>query len=201
MIALARLLCVGFLIAILAAACASSGEPTDPVVSGGDPTTAAGEAALSSEPLDPLTCQGALATPSGALSLELQSLTETASTGDVALDSMCAAVYQTSTPGDPFLTVALINFDGDQAAVAHYNLLKTAFVAEGGALSEVDGADEASLDRFSMLIDRDGIGRTTVLRKTTWVATVSVGPTTSDSPWTARDIEVIGQSILNRASA
>jgi hypothetical protein len=131
----------------------------------------------------------------------LQSLTETASTGDVAVDSMCAAVYQTSTPGDPFLTVALINFDGDRSAVARYDLLKTAFVAEGGSLSEVESADEASLDRFSMLIDRDGIGRTTVFRKTTWVATVSAGPTTSDSPWSARDIEVIGQSILNRASA
>ena len=191
-----------FLVVMVAAACvSSSGDAPDPVVSGGGSTTAAGEAALSSEPLDPLTCQGVLASPSGTLSLELQSLTETAQAGDQLIDTMCAAVYETSTPGDPFLAVALINFDGDRSAVAHYDLLKAAFVSEGSVLSEVDSADEASLDRFSTLIDRDGIGRTTVLRKTTWVVTISVGPTTTDSPWTATDIEVIGQSILNRARA
>jgi len=95
--------------------------------------------------------------------------------------------------------MALINFDDDRAAAARYDLLKAAFVAEGGLLSEVDSAEGASVDRFSMLIDRDGIGRTTVLRETTWVMTISVGPTTTDSPWTATDLEVIGQSILNRA--
>jgi len=178
--------------ALLLGACGSS-------TSGGGSATAAGEAALSTEPLDPLTCQGALASPSGTLSLELQSLTEATQAGDQLVDTMCAAVYQTSTPGDPFLAVALINFDEDPAAAARYDLLKAAFVAEGGVLSEVDSAGDTSVDRFSMLIDRDGIGRTTVLRTTTWVLTISVGPTTTDSPWTATDLEVIGQSILNRA--
>jgi hypothetical protein len=202
MIMLSRLLCVVFLVVMVAAACgSSSGSAPDPVVSGGGSTSAAGEAALSTELLDPLTCQGALADPSGTLSLDLQSLTETTQAGDQLVDTMCAAVYETSTPGDPFLAVALINFDGDRSALAHYDLLKAAFVADDGVLSEVNSADEASLDRFSTLIDRDGIGRTTVLRKTTWVVTISVGPTTSDSPWTATDIEVIGQSILNRAGA
>jgi hypothetical protein len=202
MIVLSRLLYVGFLVTIVATACvSSSGDAPDPVVSGGGSTSAAGEAALSSEPLDSLTCQGALANPSGNLSLQLQSLTETAHAGDEKVNTMCAAVYDTSTPGDPFLAVALINFDEDLSAVAHYDLLKAAFVAEGSGLSEVDSADDASLDRFSALIDSDGIGRTTVLRKTTWVVTISSGPTISDSPWTATDLEVIGQSILNRASA
>ncbi len=202
MILPSRLLCVGFLVAMLGTACASgSGAAPDPVVSGAGSTTAAGDAALSTGPLDPLTCQGVLAIPSGTLSLDLQSLTETAQAGGQPIDTMCAAVYETSTPGDPFLTVALINFDGDLSATAHYDLLKAAFVAQGGALSEVDSEDDASMDRISALIDSDGIGRTTVLRKATWVMTISVGPTTSDSPWTATDLEVIGQSILNRARA
>jgi hypothetical protein len=179
----------------------TSGEAPDPTQSGGGFTTAAGDAALSSEPIDPLTCQGVLASPTGTHSLKLQSLTESVQADSQGVDTMCAAMYQTSTPGGPFLTVALINFDADRSAAAHYDLLKGAFAAQGIAISEVNSASEGSLDRFSALIDKQGIGRTTGFRKTTWVATVSVGPTTDASPWTARDIEVIGQSILTRAGS
>ena len=73
------------------------------------------------------------------------------------------------------------------------------FVAEGVPLSEVNSADDNALDWVSALIDRDGIGRTTVLRQENWVMTVSVGPTTTDSPWTTTDIQAIGESIIDRA--
>lgn len=199
---LSQLVGVGFLVVIAATACGStSGDTSDPVVASGGSPTVAGEAALSDEPLDPLTCQGALANNSDAYFSELQSLTEMAQASDEAVNTMCAAVYQTSTPGDPFLTVALINFDEGQFAVARYDLLKAAFVAAGGDISEADGADDVSIGRFSVLVDADGIGRTTVLRKTTWILTISAGPTTGEAPWTATDLEVIGQSILNRADA
>jgi hypothetical protein len=187
------------LLLIGASGCVStSGDAPDPIRSGGGFTTAAGGAAVSNEPIDSSTCEGVLAGPPDTHSLKLQSLTDSGQANSPGIDTMCAALYQTSAPGDPFLTVALINFEADRFAAAHYDLLKGAFVAQGITLSEVDSLDESSLDQFSALIDREGIGRTTVFRKTTWVVTLSIGPTTSASPWTARDIEAIGQSILTR---
>jgi hypothetical protein len=131
--------------------------------------------------------------------LELQSLTDSGQGGSENIDSMCAAVYETANPGDPFLTVALIGFSADDAAAAHYDLLKGVFVTQGVAISEVDSAEEDLLDRVSALIDSDGIGRTTVLRQKNWLLTASVGPTTDDSLWTAADIQLIGESIIARA--
>ena len=177
----------------------SSSEPSDPVPSGPASTSAAGAAALSSEPIDPLTCEGVLGRPPDSHTLGLQSLTESGQAGSEGVDAMCSAVYETSTPGDPFLAIALIKFDADGQAAAHCGLLKGVFVAQGIPLSEVNSADEGPLDWVSGLIDREGIGRTTVLRQRNWVATVSVGPTIAASLWTATDILAIGESIIDRA--
>ena len=198
---LARRLYLLLLLALVVSACGTSesGEAPDPVSSGPDPTSAAGAAALSSDPIDPLTCQGVLGRPPDTHTLELQSLTDSGQAGSEQIESMCAAVYETSVPGDPFLTVALIEFDSDGPAADHYDLLKNVFVAEGIPLSEDDSADTGPLDWVSALIDRDGIGRTTVMRQRSWVMTVSVGPTTADSPWTSTDMRTIGESIINRA--
>ena len=73
---------------------------------------------------------------------------------------MCSAVFQTSNPGEPFLAVALLKFDSDTPAIAHYELLKDAFVALNHPISEVNSADDGLLDRFSALIDK---GRTRML--------------------------------------
>jgi len=196
-----RLVLVPLLVLVISS-CAitgTSGEAPDPVSSGLGPTSAAGAAALSTGSIDPATCEGVLGPPPQTHTLELQSLTDSGQGGSPRIDSMCAAVYQTSNPGDPFLTVALMRFDGDGPAVAHYDLLKAVFAAEGIALSEVDSTDEGVLDWVSALIDSDGIGRTTVMRQTRWVMTISVGPTTDDSLWTATDVQVIGESIIARA--
>ena len=188
------------IVALVMSACVtSSGQAPGPVVSGPGSVSAAGAAALSTDLIDPATCEGALGLPPETHTLELQSLTDSGQAGSQRIDSMCAAVYDTSTPGDPFLTVALINFDSDEPATAHYDLLKEFFVAEGIPLSEVDSTDEGVLDWVSGLIDRDGIGRTTVMRQKNWVLTISVGPTIEASLWTSTDIQAIGESIINRA--
>ena len=196
-----RLLFLMLQTAVVVSACATSesGEAPGPVLSGPGSTSAAGLAALSVEPLDSATCQGVLASPPSSHTLELQSLTDSGQAGNQEIDAMCAAVYETATPGDPFLTVALIQFDSDGPAITHYDLLRGAFVAQGIAISELNSADENLLDSVSGLIDRDGIGRTTVMRQNDWLLTVSVGPTTNDSLWTAGDIQMIGESILSRA--
>jgi hypothetical protein len=189
------------LLTIVVSACGTSesGEAPDPVSSGPDPTSAAGAAALSSDPIDPLTCHGVLGRPPETHTLALQSLTDSGKAGNEQIDSMCAAGYETSVPGDPFLTVALIEFDSDGPAADHYELLKSSFVAEGITVSEVDSADDGPLDWVSALIERDGIGRITVMRQMNWVMSVSVGPTATDSPWTSTDMRTIGESIINRA--
>ena len=198
-----RLLNLMLVGAFVFSACATSdsGEAPEPVVSGQGSASAAGLAALSTGSIDPVTCAGVLGSPPVTHTLELQSLTDTGQAGSPQVDSMCAAVYETSSPGDPFLTVALINFDSGGAAAAHYDLLKGAFVAQGIAISEVNSADEGLMDSVSALIDTDGIGRTTVFRGESWVLTVSVGPTTEDSLWTTADLQVIGESILGRAQS
>ena len=189
------------LLALVASACGTSesGEALNPVSPSPDPTSAAGAAALSSDSIDPSTCRGVLGRPPETHTLELQSLTDSGQAGSERIDAMCAAVYETSNPGDPFLAVALIEFDAAGPATIHYDLLKGVFVAQAIPLSEVDSADEGVLDWVSALIDRDGIGRTTVMRHRNWVLTVSVGPTTADSLWTTTDIQAIGESIIDRA--
>ncbi len=188
------------LLAIAVSACitSESGEPSEPDVSVPLSASEAGLAALSNEDLDPETCEGVLGSPPSTHRLELQALTETAQ-GGPGIDSMCAAVYETSNPGEPFLTVALMKFNSDGAAIARYELLREVFVTQGQPISEVNSADGGLLDRFSALIDSEGIGRMTVLRQSTWVLTVSIGPTTATSLWTTDDVQLIGESIIGRA--
>ena len=196
-----RSLFLMLLLALVISACATSesGEAPEPDVSGQGSASAAGLSALSTESINPATCEGVLGSPPGTHTLELQSLTDSGQAGSEDIDSMCAAVYETSNPGDAFLTIALIRFNADDAAEAHYDLLKGVFVTQGVAVSEVDSADEGLVVGVSALIDGDGIGRITVLRQRNWVLTVSVGPTTDDSLWTTTDIQLIGESIIGRA--
>ena len=198
-----RSLSLMLLLAFVISACATSasGDPPEPVLSGRDSASAAGLAALSTETIDPATCEGVLGSPPSTHTLELQSLTGSGQGGSDRIDAMCAAVYETSNPADPFLTVALIMFDSDGPAVAHYDLLRGAFITQGFAISEVNSAGEGLLDRVSALIDNDGIGRTSVLHQKNWVLTISVGPTMVDSLWTNADIDVIGESIIGRAQS
>lgn len=188
------------LLAIVISACATSESGVAPE---GDPSirpsaSSAGLAALSDGPLDPATCEGVLAGPPGTHTLAVQSLTETVQDGD-QIDTMCAALFDTSIPGDPFLAVALIKFESDEPATARYELLKTAFLTQDYAISEVNVADEGRLDQVSALIDDDGIGRTTVARQNSWLVTVSIGPTVDESLWTTDDVQVIAASIISRA--
>lgn len=190
-------------LAFLFSACATSesGAAPSPIVSIQPSASDAGMAAMSNETINPETCEGVLGAPPSTHTLELQSLTETVQDEVQQISTMCAAVYETSRPGDPFLTVALIKFDSDGPAVARYDLIKDAFVALDHPISEINSSDDGSLDRFSALIDMEGIGRTTVLRQNSWVLTVSIGPTTADSLWTTDDVQLIGESVLARAQA
>ncbi len=187
-------------VALLVTACIDlSGEGSEPNTSGSLDTTEAGRAALLTGPLNPETCEEVLADPPSSYTLQLQALTASAQGGSPRLETMCAAIFQTSAADGSFLTMALIRFDSLDPAIARYNLLKAALIALDHPISEIDNANDDLLDWFAARIDSDGIGQTTVLRLNNWVLSISIGPTIAESTWNTDDLLLIGESIIRRA--
>jgi hypothetical protein len=188
-------------VAISVSACAiasESGGASEPVVSVVNATTEAGSLAISTSAVDPLTCDGVLAPITGDLELSTQAITDSAKSAQPQIVSMCSAMYDSGIAGREFLALALIEFDSADSAVAHYELMKGAFVEAGVPISELNNASDDLIDRVSGLMDSDGVGRTTVMRQKAWVISVSVGPTTAESPWIVGDMEMIGKGVLGR---
>jgi len=130
-----------------------SGGASEPVLDPVAATTEAGSKAVSAMEIDPLTCAGVLELPTGDLLLETQSLTDGVQESQPQVVSMCSAIYETGEVGRDFLAIALMQFDSDDLTVAHYELMKSAFVASGVAISEINSADEGSIDQVSGLMD------------------------------------------------
>ena len=187
--------------ALVGAACtvsSESGGAQEPIMDPVAATTDAGSKAGPAVEIDALTCAGVLEPATGDLSLETQSLTDGVRESQPQVVSMCSASYETGEVGGEFLTVALIQFDSDESSIAHYELIKSAFAASGVALSEINSADEGSIDQVSGLMDRDGVGRTNVLHQHEWLLSISVGPTMAESSWVVGDMEAIGRGVLGR---
>lgn len=188
-------------IAVLAmAACGSinSGEDLEPVLSEVNPTSKAGAAAVSAAEVDADSCIGVLTPIEGDLKLFTDSLTSTVSASEPQIKSMCSAMYDTSLPGSEFLAVVLIHLESDDAAVEHYELMKSAYTETGAEISEIKNSDEDLTEQISALIDSGGVGRTTVMRKRSWLVTVTVGPSMAESLWNAGDMESIARGVLDR---
>ncbi len=188
------------MLAMVIVACGSSGEASEPIQIPANPTSVSGSSAISTEVIDPSSCAGVLTEIEGDLSLFRDSLTDSVRTSQPQIESMCSAMYDTSLPGREFLAVVLIQFDTDDSAVDHYELIKNAYIESEDAISEINNSDERLIDQLSILIDSDGIGRTMVMRQMEWIVTVSVGPTMAESPWNVGDIELIGTSVLERVN-
>ncbi len=188
-------------VAFAVAACtvsSDSGGVSEPISNVVAATTEAGSSTVSAAEIDPNTCAGVLAPATGDLGLDTQSLTEGVKTSQPQIVSMCSAMYYVEQPSGEFLTIALMQFDSDDSAVAHYELMKSEFVESGVPISEINSADEGLIDEVSGLMDRDGIGRTNVFRQREWLVSVSVGPTMVEAPWVVGDIEMIGRGVLGR---
>jgi predicted small secreted protein len=192
------------LTAAVFAACGSSDGAPEPVVSAVNPTSEAGSLAISSVAIEAESCKGVLpdreAENEGDISLFRDSLTDSVTSSQPQIVSMCSAMYDTNLPGREFLAVVLIQFKSDDSAVDHYELMKGAYFGTGDGISEINNADESLTDVLSVLIDEDGIGRTMVMRQREWLVTVTAGPTMADSPWNVGDIEMIGNSVLERVN-
>jgi len=145
-----------------------------------------------------LTCAGVLEPSRGDLSLETQSLTDAVRESQPLVVSMCSAIYESGVPGGEYLTVALMQFDSDDSSRAHYEFMKITFEVGGVPISEINSAAEGSIDQVSGLMDRDGVGRTNVLRQREWLLTISVGPTMAESSWVVGDLDAIGRGVLGR---
>ena len=188
-------------VALVGVACtvsSDSGGAPEPILDPVAVTTEAGSKAVSVGAIDPLTCDGVLEPPTGDLSLEMQSLTDGIQDSQPQVVSMCSAIYEKDEVGGEFLTIALMQFDSDDSAVAHYELMKGTFIASGVAISEINSADEGSIDQVSGIMNRDGIWRTDVMRQREWLLSITAGPTMAESPWVVGDIEAIGRGVLGR---
>jgi len=179
-------------------ACGSSGVASDPIQVPANPTSASGSSAISLAVVDADSCVGVLAPIEGELKLFTDSLTSTVSSSQPQIVSMCSAMYDTGLSGREFLAVVLMQFKSDDSSVDHYELMKGAYSEAGGALSELNNADEGLTDVLSVLIDGDGVGRATIMRQRDWLVTLTAGPTMVDSLWNVGDIEAIGRGVLER---
>ena len=187
----------------VACASSSSGGASEPVESAVNPTSEAGASAISSVAIEPENCAGVL-TPmegedEGDLKLFRDSLTDSVKSSQPQIVSMCSAMYDTNLSGREFLSVVLIHFKSDDSAVDHYELMKSAYTETGDGLSEINNAGQDLVDVLSVLIDQDGLGRTTIMRQREWLVTVSAGPSIAESLWNVGDIEAIGRGVLERA--
>jgi hypothetical protein len=198
---MSRTVFVLLILALVASACtvtSKSGEASEPVRSNELTSTDAGNIALTTAEIDATTCSGVLGAAPEGLVLNTESLTSTAVSEAQQIELTCAASYESSIPGDPFMTATLTKFESDGPAIERYEMIKEGFVTNNHPISELNSADENLTDQVSALIDGDGVGRTIVLRKKSKLVTVSIGPTMAAVPWTAADIEIIGKSILER---
>ncbi|MDA1280004.1 MAG: hypothetical protein O3B95_08175 [Chloroflexi bacterium] len=180
-----RLVISMLFLAFVATACAitsTSGEATEPVVSGVNPTSEAGIPAFSGAVIDPETCEGVLGEPPVQYRLDTTSLTDVADQSVRQVESMCSALFDSGVPGGVFLAVTLMKFKSDQQAVEQYEQIKYGFIVEDVAISEVNNADEGLIDQVSALIDRDGIDRIVAMRQGSWLTTVSTGPAAEFTP-------------------
>lgn len=196
-----RLFSLMLFVALVFGACAvasDSGGASEPVMVPAVVTTEAGSNALSVAAIDAETCGGVLVPVTGRLSLETQALTDTVTGSQPRIVSMCSAIYETGEVGGEFLTIALMQFDSNDSAIDHYELMKGVFVESDVPISEINNSAEGLIDQVSGLMDRDGIGRTTVMRQREWVLSISVGPTMAEAPWVVGDMEVIGRGVLGR---
>jgi hypothetical protein len=181
-------------IAVVAMAACGSSSTGDAV----NPTSEAGSAAVSSAVIDPDSCAGVLTPIEGDLKLFTDSLTSTVNTSKPQIKSMCSAMYDTSLPGSEFLSVLLIRLESDDAAVEHYELMKSPYTETGAEISEINNADDNLIDQISALIDSNGVGQITVMRQRSWIVSVTTGPSMAESLWNAGDLESIALAVLDR---
>jgi hypothetical protein len=190
-------------IALISAACTASsesGQASEPELSIELEMTGAGNAALTTFAVDADTCEGVLADNHPEFSLSTRSHTSAAVKEAQKVELNCTASYETSTPGGPFMSVGLIKFETDRAAIDRYEMIKEGFVINSLPISELNNSDESLMDHVSVLIDSDGMGRIISVRQNSRLLTVSIGPTMDAVPWTAADIGIIGKSIMKRWS-
>jgi hypothetical protein len=188
------------IIALIAVACATSesGEASEPVVSGVPNTTAAGAAALTTGVVDAHTCDAVLGSAPDGSTLKTRSLTEGLKDSGQPIKFKCGADYEGSAPGDPFLAITMIEFNDDASGIEWYEMIKDGFVINSMPISEVNSADENLVDRLSALIDEGGTGRIIVMRQNNRLLTITIGPSMEAVPWNAADLQMIGDSIMER---
>jgi hypothetical protein len=140
-----------------------------------------GSGLVSSGFVNPDNCDNVLPPPHEPMELRTRSATDPAKSDNPAINTMCMAWYAGPQDSES-VTVALIAMNSDEAAIAHYELLKSEFSKQGIAFDE-----QTSLNRdwLTAAIDQEGMGTMVIYRIGSNLASVHNGPTSDQPVWDA----------------
>jgi len=144
--------------------------------------------------INPDSCENVLAHPAEPFELKTHSATDPAKADNPNLNTMCTAWYS-SDIHEHSVSIALIAMNGDEASIAHYELLQSEFDQGGIKFDEERSGDQ---DWLTAKIDQGGIGEMVVLRIGANLVSVHNGPTSDQKAWNAQWMLEIAHSTLER---
>ena len=149
---------------------------------------------LASGVINPDSCDNVLPPAPEPFEIITRSTTDAAKTDNAAINTMCTAWYA-SDLNEHSASVALIAMSSDEAARAHYELLRSQFT-EGGIM--FDEQRSGNQDSLTATIDQGGIGAMTVVRVGANLISAHNGPASDQKAWNFSWLLEIAYDTLDR---
>jgi hypothetical protein len=149
---------------------------------------------VSSGFINPDSCDNVLPKPAAPLELKTFSATDAAKTDNPAVNTMCMAWY-VGSPDEDFVSVVIVTMDSDDAAIAHYAVLRDEFENGDVEIREQKGRDR---DWMAVILDQAGIGEMTIVRIGSNLVSVHNGPTSDQAEWNSRWIFDLADSVAEQ---
>jgi hypothetical protein len=153
-----------------------------------------GSGLINSGLVNPDSCDNVLPHADEPMEIKTRSATDYASADNPSIIAMCMAWYAGPQDSDS-VTVALVAMNSDEAATAHYELLKSEFTTQGIAFDE---QTSGSRDWMTAAIDQEGMGSMVVYRIGSNLATVHNGPTSDQPVWDDRWMLDLADQVLEQ---
>lgn len=144
--------------------------------------------------INPDSCENVLPPAPESFTIKTHSATDPAKSDNPAVETMCTAWYA-SDIHEHSASIALIAMNGEDAALDHYDLLKSQFTQGGIKFEEQQSRNQ---DWLTARIDQGGIGEMVVVRIGSNLASVHNGPTSDQKEWNGRWMLEIAHSALER---
>ena len=107
---------------------------------------------------------------------------------------MCMAWY-VGGPDEDFVSVAILAMNSDDAAIAHYAVLRGEFENGGMEIREQKGRDR---DWMAAVINQGGIGEMAIVRIGSNLVSVHNGPTSDQAEWNSHWIFDLADSVAEQ---